>query len=561
MATASHGCTLHDQSLNPSGGAPSDFQTMTPPPPITSPYAPDLAEVRAWLEKMIRALRFLELVAAVLALVSKMRDANTELLRQVTHLRRVRPRSETLERLQRQLPLPLDGLRSPGAATEETAPDAGKKHRRGRHPGRGALPARLPRVQVVNSVPASMRTCPTCGSEMTTVGHSTCEKLDLVPARVIVLVRLDERVACPNDDTIVSAPTPPAIIEGGKLGDTLLVEALCDKYIEHQPVERQCTHWSRAGVHIAPQTLGRGVAAAIDLLRPVAALIEERTRAPGLLGTDATGIPVLDPAATGGIRTGAMWCWTNARWVTFFYAPTADSDSVRRFLGDDLARTVQCDGTSVLTFLERAGGKRPGCWSHGRRGLVEAARSGDASALGGVRIIAKLFAIERASTLAGDDAGQRRARRLEHSRPVLDELRAWLDDKRATIPPKTAFGRGLGYLHRQWHRLLLFLEDGNIELTNNRRERELRRLVLGRRNWLFTWLDMGGERTASILTIIGTCIAHDVNPRAYLHRVTKLIVQGWPQTKLRELLPDRMLVHHPQLHIGDRDARHTLAAE
>lgn len=537
---------------------------MTTTPSITSPYAPDMAQVRAWLEKMIRALRFIELVAAVLALIGKMRDANTELLRQVAHLRRARPRSETLDRLQRQLALPLDGLVTtvvaPAAAPEGAIPGAGDKRRHAKHPGRGALPAYLPRVQVINPVPAAARICPACGSEMTTVGHSRCEKLDVIPARIVVVERLDERVACPKDDTIVSAPTPPAIVEGGKLGDTLIVESLCDKYIEHQPIERQCTHWGRAGADIAPQTLGRSVAAAIDLLRPVAALIEDQTRAPGLLGTDATGIPVLDPSAPNGIRTGAMWCWTNARWVTFFYAPSADSDSVRRFLGQDLARTVQCDGTSVTTFLERAGGKRPGCWSHGRRGLAEAARSGDTSALDGVRIIAKLFAVERASTHAGDTADQRRARRLALSRPVLDELRAWLDDKRTIIPPKTTFGRGLGYLHRQWHRLLLFLEDGNIELTNNRRERELRRLVLGRRNWLFTWLDLGGERTASILTIIGSCIAHDVNPRAYLRLITKLIVEGWPQAKLRELLPDRMLVAHPDLYIGDRDAVPALAA-
>ena len=109
-----------------------------------------------------------------------------------------------------------------------------------------------------------------------------------------------------------------------------------------------------------------------------------------------------------------MWCWTNARWATFFYSRSGDSDSVRRFLRDDLVRIVQCDGTSVITFLERAGGKRPGCWSHGRRGLVEAARSGDVIALEGVRIIARLFAVERAATLAGDSAEQRRAPRRAH---------------------------------------------------------------------------------------------------------------------------------------------------
>jgi hypothetical protein len=273
-----------------------------------------------------------------------------------------------------------------------------------------------------------------------------------------------------------------------------------------------------------------------------------------LLGTDATGIPILDPAALYGIRTGAMWCWTNARWVSFFYSPSGDSESVRRFLGKDLARTVQCDGTSVTSFLERTGGKRPGCWSHGRRALVTAARAGDAIALEGVRLIAPLFAIERASTLAGDTAEARRARRNEFTRPVLDKLRAWLDEQRGAVPPKTPLGKGLGYLHRQWNRLLLFLEDGNIEATNNRRERELRRLILGRKNWLFAWLDQGGERTAHILSIIASCIAHDVNPRAYLHRVTRLIVLGWPQAKLRELLPDRMLASHPELYVGEPDA-------
>jgi transposase len=154
---------------------------------------------------------------------------------------------------------------------------------------------------------------------------------------------------------------------------------------------------------------------------------------------------------------------------------------------------------------------------------------------------------KKASALAGDTADLRKARRLVHSTPVLERVRAWVDEKREIIPPKTPLGQALGYLRNQWKRLCLFLEDGNIELTNNRRERELRRLVVGRKNWLFTWEDLGGQRTAHILTIIATCIAHDVNPRAYLHLVVKLIIEGWPQSKLRELLPDRIVQQHPEL--------------
>lgn len=542
---------------------------MATTPPITSPYAPDVAQVRTWLERMVAALKFGELVMAVLALIVRMRDINTELMRQVAHLRRRRPRSETLERLQRQLVLPLVDATAvaPGATQkgDNDKPD-GRRNNRGR--GRGTLPAHLPRVPQANPVPDELRICPRCGETMTTVGHDVCEKLDVKPAEFIVVATYTETVACPTDGTIVSAPTPPSIVERGKLGDGLIVEALADKYIEHLPIERQCRRFAYIGIDVAPQTLGRSVGAALDLLMPIAELIHDQTRSPGLLATDATGIPVLDPAMPSGIRTGAIWCWTNARWVSFFYSPSADSDSVKRFLlgvedldavdpstlKDALCRTVQCDGTNVTTFLERAGGKRPGCWSHGRRRLVDCARGGDLIAREGLHIISGLFAVEHASLLAGDSAERRCARRLEHTAPVLERIRSWLDEQRAVVPPRTPLGCALRYLHRQWHRLVLFLEDGNIELTNNRRERELRRLVLGRRNWLFTWLDHGAERTSAILTIVGTCIAHDVNPRAYLHLVIKLIVHGWPQAKLRDLLPDRMLAAHPELYVGDRTA-------
>jgi len=523
---------------------------------VTSAVAPDLDEVRRWLEKMIAGLQFVQLVAAILGLIGRMRDLNTELVAQLAQLRRKRPQSERLRRVEGQLVLPIDGLTvTPSAkTTDESSSPPPKKSRRGKHPGRSEPPAHLPRVPVFNRVPLEQRICPQCGSMMTTVSHSRCLLLNVVPARIFVEERFDETVACRNDDTIVSATPPPQIVERGKLADTLIVEAVCDKFVEHQPIERQCTHFARAGVEVAPQTLGRSVNATIDLLAPVARTIREQTRGPGLLGTDATGIPVLDPDAPDNIRYGTIWAWTNARWVTFFYSPTGDSESVKTFLGTNLARTVQCDGTSITTFLERVGGKRPGCWAHARRRLVEAARSGDRVALEGVRIIAKLFAVERDSTAAGDNAEERRERRQNFSRPILADLREWLDRQRALVPPKTPLGQGLGYLDRQWNRLQLFLEDGNIEATNNRRERELRRLVLGRKNWLFTWLDEGGERVGDILSIVATCIAHDVDPRAYLHKVVNAIVHGWPQEQLRDLLPDRMLVANPELYVGDPDA-------
>jgi transposase len=525
-------------------------------PTITSPSHPDLAQVRAWLAKMLASLRFEDLILGILLLIERMRALNLELVKQIAHLRRARPRSETLARLEGQLTLPLLGLdQEPGKPASESKPPSRK--RRGRRPGqpggRGPLPAHLPRVEVINPVPPEQRRCPQCGSLMTTVGHDICESLEIVPARIIVVQRKDERVACPKDDTIVSAKAPPRIVPGGALGDTLIVEALCEKYLDKMPVERQSCRWERSGVELSPQTLGRNIAAAIELFAPVARAIHKETRASDLLATDATGLPVLDHDHPEGIRNGTMWCWVgDNRWVSFFYAPLGGAKGVRDFLGEDTCRTVQCDGTNILAFIERGGGKRPGCWSHGRRRFVAAARGGDTLALVPLKMIRRLFAVERLSALHGETPEERLARRREQSAPVLDELREWITEQRKVIPPKTPLGKALGYLHRQWRRLILFLEDGRIELTNNRVERELRSLVTGRKNWLFAYGDLGGERTAIILTVLGSCIAQRVNPRAYMHTVAKLLVNGWPNARLRELLPDRITALHPELRLPPR---------
>lgn len=520
----------------------------TPEAPNLPATGPDMGEFRAWMGKMIATVRFAELVAAIVALVIRMRDLNTELVRQVATLRRRKPPSEKLARVEAQLVLAFPGLVAPTPKAREKK-DKNKSKNRENHPGRGLLPAHLPRIDDLNPVPSAMRICPACGTEMTTVSHTACETLEIIPAQLVVRRRLDETVACPNDDTIVSAPPPPELIPRGKLGLGLIVEAMLDKYVEHQPLERQTTRWRRAGVEIASQTLGRSVAAAIEALTPLAELIHERgTRRSALLATDSSGLRVLDRDHAMGVRTGTMWCWIgDQRWVSFVYASDGGGDSCKSFLQEELTRTIQCDGTSVTNWIEKRGGKRPGCWSHARRGFVAAARSGDLHALEGVRIMRRLFAVDRLSAIKGDTYEERCARRLEHSKPVLDELAAWAATMRETTPPKTPLGKALRYLHRQWKRLVLFLDDGRIELTNNAVERELRRLVLGRKNWLFVCGDLNGRRTATILTLIGTCIAQGINPRAYLHLVTRLIVEKWPRARLEELLPSALARAHPEL--------------
>jgi transposase len=127
------------------------------------------------------------------------------------------------------------------------------------------------------------------------MGFTFCQHLDVIPARVVVIHRSDEAIRCSLDGTIVSAPPPPRIVEKGVLGNRLIIEATADKFLEHQPIERQCLRFERSGVDISPQTLGRAVSSHLDLLEPLALAINEKTRAAGLLATDATSVAVLDP--------------------------------------------------------------------------------------------------------------------------------------------------------------------------------------------------------------------------------------------------------------------------
>ena len=131
---------------------------------------------------MIAALRFVEMVTAVIALITRMRDINTELVAQLAHLRRRHPRSEVLRRLERQLVLPIDGLTVPSAAKpkDDTTSDDDKKKRRGRHRGRGAPPAHLPRVPVFNRVPPELRVCPEVGGAPTFSSRTSRKSLDHV---------------------------------------------------------------------------------------------------------------------------------------------------------------------------------------------------------------------------------------------------------------------------------------------------------------------------------------------------------------------------------------------
>jgi transposase len=528
--------------------APSE---MPPTMTITSALEPDLDAVRKFIVDMITKRAIAALVNAIIALLVRMRDLNTELMTKLASKSKKRPPNEAMRRLQMELPFLCAAAANDAKPRAAPANEKKPKKRGAKEPtphGRPAFPLHLPRVPNVLLVPEEQRTCPHCDVDVARICiKRTAEKLDVEPSKFIVLQTQVETCACPACHRyVVTAPTPDEVVDRGVLGDELLVQALVDHYQDAVPWERMERNARAEGVPLAANTLASSVGKLIDLFDPVVRQIREACLASSFTALDATRMPVLDPLHPLGIKSGALWLIEgDHRYACFLYAPSAHAAHLRKFFEGRTLGSVMCDGSPTNNCVEDdAGGQRGGCNAHGRRGLVEALRRGDARAVEGLALYARIFHVDAESKRLGESIDQRFARRLRDSVPLVGELRAWLDLRRDDVEPKTPLGHALGYLHRQWPRLTAFLRDPRMELTNNEVESGLRTWVLDRKTWLFVGHETSARRAADALTLITTCKKIGIHPRAYLRDTLAKILAG--EKSLAALLPERYAASHAE---------------
>ena len=176
------------------------------------------------------------------------------------------------------------------------------------------------------------------------------------------------------------------------------------------------------------------------------------------------------------------------------------------------------------------------CWAHARRKLHEVyQRDGSPIAAEGMRCIAQLYKIE--ADIRGKAPDERLAVRQTQTAPLVAEFRQWLTQQRERVSPKSRLGEKLGYIHRHWDGLVLFLTDGRIEMDTNPVENRIRPLVLTRKNALFAGHDEGGRTWARIASVIETCKLNNVDPYAYLRDTLTAIANGHPMSRIDELMP------------------------
>ena len=149
--------------------------------------------------------------------------------------------------------------------------------------------------------------------------------------------------------------------------------------------------------------------------------------------------------------------------------------------------------------------------------------------------IAALYAIE--SRIRGRSAEERRAVRQAQIKPLVEALRAWLENRLMAVSDKSTIAEAIRYGFNHWDGLVRFLDDGRIEMDTNSVERAMRPIALNRKNSLFAGHDEGAVNCACLASLIETAKLHGIDPQAYLADILAKLVNGWPAQKLDELLP------------------------
>jgi hypothetical protein len=285
------------------------------------------------------------------------------------------------------------------------------------------------------------------------------------------------------------------------------------------------------------------VGASAALLDPLVEAVRLHVFAATGLHADDTPVPVLAPG-NGRTKTGRLWTYVRdgrpcadpvppAVW--FAFSPDRRGEHPQAHL-KSFRGILQADAYAGFHPLYEAGRIREAaCWAHTRRKFHDIfAATASSTASEAIRRIGELYAVEK--QVRGSPPEIRLAARQARARPVMEELRVWLDRTLQNLSAKSDMAGALRYALTRWTALTRYLDDGTIEIDNNAAERALRVVALGRKNYLFAGSNNGGERAAAIYSLLGTAKLNRINPERYLRYVLTHIADH-PINRIGELLP------------------------
>jgi transposase len=403
--------------------------------------------------------------------------------------------------------------------------------------GRKPLPASLP-VKRTELLPEKEDlVCAIHGCEKKRIGEEVTEYLEFVPASFYRQQLVRPKFACAACEGNISiAELPPRPIDKGSVGPGVLAHVLVSKYADHLPLNRLEGIFARHGLDINRSTMCQWVAAGSDLLEPIVKEMKRQILLSQKIHTDDTHVPVLDEHKKQ-TKKGYLWVYIgDQNDVVFDYTPNRCREGPVAFL-DSFKGFLQADAYNGYdAVFKRETIYEVACWSHARRRFHDNFESDRPRCMEMLEYIRQLYAVEREAKEKNFNASQRFFLRLEKSRPILQTIKAKLDDWSITVLPKSEVGQAIGYARNQWQALERFLENGILEIDNNLSERTLRMIAVGRKNWMFAGSDEGGKRAAIIYSLVASCKLLEIDPFAYLRDVLDR-VSTHPNNRIAELTP------------------------
>ena len=407
----------------------------------------------------------------------------------------------------------------------------------------------LPVDKIEHHLPEAERICAGCGGplhELTDM-EEIRQELKFVPAQVTVVKHFRHKYSCRHCEQheahtpIITASMPTPAFPNSLASPSAVAFIMSQKFVEGLPLYRQEQSLARLGVTLSRQTMANWMLAGADWLEPLYDRMHEILLTRDILYADETTLQVIREPGRAATTESYLWLYRTGRdgppIVLYDYQPTRARMHPRTFL-QGFQGYLHVDGYQAYEKLP--GITLVGCWAHARRGFTDALKALPATvrdattkptaAEEGLAFCNKLFAIERA--LHDVTPEERKDGRLQQSRPVLNAFRAWLERQSLAALPKSALGQAIGYCLHQWPKLIVFLQDGRLELDNNRSERSIKPLVIGRKNWLFAFTPAGAHASAIIYSLVESAKENGLHPYAYLTYLFEQLPQlhhRWPR--------------------------------
>lgn len=409
--------------------------------------------------------------------------------------------------------------------------------------GRKKLPKTLPYVEKFHDLAESDKQCD-CGCQLTHIGDDISEQLDVLPQVTFRVVNIKKKYACKScEETIKSAKMPKQAFPKCMATAGLVAAIIDAKFNRHLPLYRQEDMFKSMGMPMTRATLSNWVIKAANLLKPLIDLMIKNIKQYDIAYADETVLQVINEAGKSSTSKSYMWLFIGGppdkQSFIYQYHPNR-KDSVAANFFDDFKGYLHADCYSAYTNLNQKLIKHVACFAHARRyfmDVVKANKGKKGKAFDAVKQIAKLYGVEKTLKEQNASADEIYTQRQQQTKPILDDFHQWLMDNRDKVPPKSPLGKALFYSLKHWPSLIRFIDDGRLEIDNNRSERAIKPFVIGRKNWLFHQNDKGAHAGSVLFSLVQTCKEHDIDVFAYFKYALDNIIHCDNESEIEKLLP------------------------